>query len=93
MIIGVPGFGNSGQIPLSKNIQDAIISDPNGKNYLGMLRSSSLTLGVHNYPGDFYRFSAQAMKEVILQGLVDIKILMVMQPPRILGIGRKPKNP
>lgn len=90
MMVGVPGFGNKGEIPLSKNILDAIISDPNGRNYLDIFRSSSLTLSVHNYPGDFYRFSAQAMKEVILQDLVETHVLTVMQPPRVLGIGRKP---
>lgn len=89
MMVGVPSFGNKGEIPLSKNILDAIISDPNGKKYLNMFRASSLTLSVHNFPGDFYRFSAQAMKEVILQGLVEINVISVMQPPRVLGMGRK----
>jgi len=90
MIIGVPGFGKKGAINLPKTLLDAINSDQNGKSFLNLLNNSSLTLSIHNYPGDFYRFSAQAMQEVFLQGLIEISILTVMQPPRVIGIGRKP---
>ena len=89
MIVGVPGFAKSAGIPLTKNILEAISSDPIGKNILNILRGSAITLGVHNYPGDFYRFSPQAMKEVILKDLTDIKVLTVMLPPRVIGSGRK----
>ena len=53
------------------------------------LRASTATLRVHNYPGDYYRFSPQAMRQVLLEGLTDPHIRQVMVPPRIIGWGRK----
>ena len=47
------------------------------------------TLVVHNYPGDYYRFSEQAMREVLLAGCRDVEIRVAMRPPRIIGFGRR----
>jgi hypothetical protein len=54
------------------------------------LRSSTPTLLVHEFPGDYYRFSLQAFREVLLEGLKDVEIRSVMIPPRIIGAGIKP---
>jgi SAM-dependent methyltransferase len=54
------------------------------------IRASTVTLGVHNFPGDYYRFSEQAVREVFLDGLVDVSVRLVLSPPRIIGWGRKP---
>ena len=45
------------------------------------------TLGVHNYPGDYYRFTEQAMREVLLAGCRDVTVRVAMRPPRIIGFG------
>jgi SAM-dependent methyltransferase len=45
------------------------------------------TLAVHNYPGDYYRFSEQAMREVLLAGCRGVVVRVVMRPPRIIGFG------
>jgi len=50
--------------------------------------ASTDTLLVHNYPGDYYRFSLQAMREVLLGGLEGREVTVVMRPPRIVGSGR-----
>ena len=55
-----------------------------------VLSASSVTLGVHDFPGDFYRFSEQALAQVILQGLTDTSTRVLLAPPRVLGWGRKP---
>lgn len=55
-----------------------------------ILSAGSVTLGIHNYPGDYYRFSEQAVKKVFLQGLNDCKVHRVMHPPRFIGVGIKP---
>jgi hypothetical protein len=47
-------------------------------------------LGVHNFPGDYYRFSEQAVREVFMDGLVDVSVKLVLTPPRIIAWGRKP---
>ena len=51
---------------------------------------AAAVLAVHNFPGDYYRFSQQAFKEVIFDGLKDVRIFSVMSVPRILGCGIKP---
>jgi len=51
------------------------------------LQHSTLTLAVHNYPGDYYRFSEQAFREVFFEGMTGVVIRTVLIPPRILGFG------
>ncbi len=89
MIIGVPGFGAMDSVPSRDLILAALQAAEQTPDQLRAIEVSSLTLGIHNYPGDYYRFSPQAMKEVLLQGLSQVQIFSVMQPPRIVGMGRK----
>lgn len=51
------------------------------------LSTETPTLCVHNWPGDYYRFSPQALKEVFFEGMKDVEIYSVMVPPRVIGIG------
>lgn len=48
------------------------------------------TLMFHGAPHDFYRFSEEAVKEVFLEGLVVLHLEHMLEPVRIIGIGRKP---
>jgi hypothetical protein len=59
-------------------------------SYSDLLGAGTVTLGVHNFPGDYYRFSEQAVREVFLAGLADIQVRLVLNPPRIIARGRKP---
>ncbi len=54
-----------------------------------VLHAGTVTLGEHLFPGDYYRFSEQAVREIFLADLVDIDECTVMQPPRLIGSGRK----
>jgi ubiquinone/menaquinone biosynthesis C-methylase UbiE len=89
IVIGTPGYveGN-----LHKYIWDHFKKIP----FLYPFKSSdfpeasTITLIVHNYPGDYYRFSAQAFKEVFLEGMKDVEIQTLLLPPRIIGSGIKP---
>jgi SAM-dependent methyltransferase len=90
--IGVPGYagmGPEGWAPRNPLIGRLIRLLAHG-SYSEVIRASTLTLGVHNYPGDFYRFSEQAVREVFMDGLVDVSVRLVLNPPRIIGWGRKP---
>jgi len=51
---------------------------------------TTLTMRIHNYPGDYYRFSTQTFKEVFFKDMIDVEIRRIMVPPRIIGYGRKP---
>jgi SAM-dependent methyltransferase len=61
-----------------------------GTSSFRFLANSARTLKIHNYPGDYYRFSVQAFREVIFEGLRDVEITCVLNPPRIIGFGIKP---
>jgi SAM-dependent methyltransferase len=56
------------------------------------LTSATATLHVHDFPGDYYRFSPQAFKEVFFEGMRNVRISSLMVPPRIIGSGVKPKR-
>lgn len=89
MIIGVPGYGAMGSVPSQDLILATLQAAEDRRDQSRAIKISSLTLGIHNYPGDYYRFSPEAMREVLMQGLAEVRIFSVMQPPRIVGIGRK----
>lgn len=60
------------------------------RRYTEAALASTPTLLVHNYPGDYYRFSAQAMREVMLDGLEQIEVTELLHPPRLIGSGFMP---
>jgi SAM-dependent methyltransferase len=92
IVIGVPGFGGMGpdtflapgsrlRRPL-RWLARVLRSD--------VLQAGAVTLGEHNYPGDYYRFTEQAVREVFLATLRDPAVRRVMNPPRFIGSGWKP---
>lgn len=88
IVMGVPGYGEMGTpaywprlASLAHRFLRILPSD--------VLHAGTPTLGIHNFPGDYYRFSEQAVREVFLAGLTDIRIFRALNPPRFVGIGRK----
>jgi SAM-dependent methyltransferase len=53
---------------------------------------ATATLGVHNFPGDYSRFSIKAFTEVFFEGMHDVHVSSLMVPPRIIGSGVKPRR-
>lgn len=91
VVIGVPGFRGMGPQSMiaPKGIAGRALNALARLTRHDALLAGTLTLGVHNYPGDYYRFTEQAMREVFLEGLADPQCTWVMSPPRIIGWGRK----
>lgn len=87
--IGVPGYGAMGEMPLRRLI-GLLRFCPGFATGADLLRASSATLGLHPAPGDYYRFSEQAVREVFLEGYRDAGVERVLKPPRFIGWGRKP---
>ena len=91
LVIGVPGYGGMGPTTFARGgwLQRLLV-------FLArlfptdVLLAGTPTLGEHNCPGDYYRFSEQAVREIFMAGLVDVKIRRVLNPPRFIGSGRKP---
>ena len=52
-------------------------------------RRGTVTYAVH-YVFDYYRFSEQAVRDVFFEGMDDVRVSAMLQPPRIIGHGRKP---
>ena len=82
VVIGVPAFVT---LPVNRLLDVKRPFAPLPK----WLTRSTLTFKVHNAPGDYYRFSRQAVEEVFLAGMNNIRIEVVMVPPRIIGSGIK----
>jgi SAM-dependent methyltransferase len=53
---------------------------------------STATYRVH-YLFDYYRFSEQAMREVVFEGMERVRVRAMMIPPRLIGHGYKPRRP
>jgi len=90
VVIGTPGYTRY----RAEKIKSVLHRIPllNWLEKLGWLNfvfTGTPTLHVHNAPGDYYRFSPQAFREVFFAGLTDVEISSVMIPPRIIGHGRK----
>lgn len=90
--IGVPGYVGMGLESLAprSTVLGALLRYCARGKHSDTIRASAVTLGVHNFPGDYYRFSEQAVRDVFMAGLVDISTRVVMVPPRIIAWGRKP---
>ena len=63
---------------------------PLASKYSNLMVIPTLTFPVHNYPGDYYRFSLQSFSDFFFEGLKDVSIYSIMMPPSIIGSGIKP---
>jgi hypothetical protein len=92
LVVGVPAFDEMGKVPGLRLFRRLAALPLLGRRWGAaheVARVSSATLGVHNFPGDYYRFSDQAMRDVILEGMEIVATRLVLAPPRVIGVGRK----
>jgi len=91
VVLGAPGYGRGGGEKWAKRLARNIplVGGALRKKYEHLF-ASTLTLHVHNFPGDYYRFSAQAFREVFFDGMNDVEVIEVLTPPRIIGVATKP---
>jgi SAM-dependent methyltransferase len=92
IVIGVPGFAGMGvdQFAPRKSMLGRFLRFFAKMTKHDVLLAGTVTLGEHFFPNDYYRFSEQAIREVFLSGLNDVQLRKVMNPPRMIGWGRKP---
>ena len=91
VVIGVPGYTRvKGKAAKSVLARMPLLRRLRFHEYLNVLFTGTVTYQIHNHPGDYYRFSPQAVKEVFLEGLEQIEVRSIMLPPRIIGMGVKP---
>jgi SAM-dependent methyltransferase len=90
--IGVPGYAEPPQSRwrvAGRTLERVAPSNARLTRRIGSWLAGTPTLGIHNFPGDYYRFSAQAMAQVLLAGYRQVRVQTIMQPPRIIGWGRR----
>jgi len=90
VVIGVPGYASGGRPTLLKRLARLPLAGRVVRRYAPAALASTPTLVVHNYPGDYYRFSPQAAREVFLDGLDEREVQVVLAPPRVIAVGRVP---
>jgi ubiquinone/menaquinone biosynthesis C-methylase UbiE len=88
-VIGAPGYAT---LPIEKYLHffTAKLSRVFTSVERWCFNNATATLHVHDFPGDYYRFSVQTFKEVFFEGMQDVHISSLMVPPRIIGSGVKP---
>lgn len=89
IVIGVPGFeklaverlaSRAGRLPiLGKLLQKRVPA----------VLASTLTLQVHDFPADYYRFSPRAAGDVFLEHLDAPEVRTLLVPPRVVAAGVK----
>jgi SAM-dependent methyltransferase len=87
MVVGVPGFDDLGMTSWNRLLRFA----PLPRGLVDGWRASTLTLHVHNYPSDYYRFSLDACRTVFMAGLEQVEVRRVMVPPRVIAAGVRPR--
>ncbi|MDX2167213.1 MAG: methyltransferase domain-containing protein [Deltaproteobacteria bacterium] len=86
LVIGVPAYGVPPRRRLLRGLRRLPLLGPRVESAL----ASTPTLLPHQFPGDYYRFSAQAMREVLLEGLDAVEVDSILSPPRVIGSGVVP---
>jgi len=92
IVIGVPGYAAMGLSRFTSrwSLLGILMRLIRHGQYSDMVQAGTVTLGLHDFPGDYYRFSEQAVREVFMEGLVEISVKTVLNPPRFIAWGRKP---
>lgn len=85
VVIGAPGYT---YLRGEQRIKSFFKRVP-GLRHLDFFTATTLAYEVHNYPGDYYRFSPQAFREVFFDGMAAVEVRTIMLPPRIIGAGIK----
>lgn len=89
IVIGVPGFTKLRVEKTHRLIEKIPLLGPLLSCHLDPLFASTLVLQIHNHPGDYYRFSPQAMQEVFFQDMKEVEVRSFIIPPRVIGCGMK----
>jgi SAM-dependent methyltransferase len=89
VVIGVPGFIELSVERAAQRMFRLPVLGRMLRRAGAGLAASTLTLRTHQYPGDYYRFSPQAMLEVFFPGFHDVQVQSLMVPPRVIGGGIK----
>lgn len=90
LVLGVPGFRRSRLDRLGPALRKVpLVRRLHRHPFWNCLFHSTVTFMVHDFPGDYYRFSPQAVEEVFFADFDRVEVVSVMMPPRLVGSGIK----
>ena len=90
IVLGVPGYRPLwGEQFVHRAFRAPLLRALGRNATLNSLSTATLTFEVHDAPGDYYRFSEQAVRDVLLGGCRDVDVRSLMLPPRFIGAGVK----
>src|SRR5262249_2253713 len=89
VVLGVPGY----KYYRVENVKSVLKRLPlvralRSNQYLDLFFSTTITFEIHDAPGDYFRFSPQAIKEVFFEAMDVIEVNSVMLPPRLIGVAK-----
>jgi SAM-dependent methyltransferase len=87
--IGVPGFAKLAVERLASRAGRLPVLGAMLRSRVPAALASTLTLQVHDFPADYYRFSARAARDVFLERLDAPEVRTLLVPPRIIAVGVK----
>lgn len=87
VVLGVPAFGPAPRRRVLTRLRRLPVVGPR----IDATLASTPTLLPHHFPADYYRFSASAMREVLLAGLERVEVSELLRPPRAIGAGNVPR--
>ena len=90
VVIGVPGYADLWLERALRRVCGAAQRIPLIGRWLQFPYGPTLTLRVHNEPGDYYRFTVRTLHEVFFEAMDDVQVKAIMTPPRIVGSAVKP---
>lgn len=94
IVIGVPGFDEPPAGWLRRRLARLHagrgLPETRLRTSIGAWLAATPTLRPHHFPGDYYRFSRQAVAEVFLGGLDDVRVSCLLAPPRFIGSAIRP---
>jgi SAM-dependent methyltransferase len=89
LFIGVPGYTVLSLERLKRPLKKLPVVGPFFRYQLGSIIKSTLTHDIHSAPGDYYRFSPEAVQTVLFEGYRDVQVRSILVPPRLIGYGTK----
>jgi len=94
LVIGVPSFGRSGGrgrwLRALRSIGRLGLLPQHMVDPVDAAMASTPVLRYHGFPDDYYRFSQNAVQDVLLEGFDLVSCEEVLSPPRVVACGRKP---
>jgi SAM-dependent methyltransferase len=92
IVIGVPGFAKLAAERFASRAARLPVLGPLLRRHAPALLASTVTLQVHDYPADYYRFSPRAARDVFLERLDAPEVRTLLLPPRVIAIGVKRRD-